>query len=72
MPLVVVLGAILLNLALVGLALARYPSIFAAERIPWVVADLILLLSYAGLVRAVAKKMTAARPRLYRRRPIRT
>jgi hypothetical protein len=55
--LVVLLGAVVLNLALIALALARYPSIFANERIPGVVADVILLVAYAVVPYVVANKV---------------
>ncbi len=66
-PLVVVLGAVVLNLALIALALARYPSIFAAERIPVVVADVIVLLAYIVVALVIAKKVDGGAARALQR-----
>jgi hypothetical protein len=55
--LMVVLGAVALNLTLVGLALIRYPAVAGAERIPWVLADIGLLLAYAALAGIVARRL---------------
>lgn len=55
----VVVGAMLagvaLNLALVGLALVRYPAIFGAERVPFVLMDVAILSVYGAFAVAMAR-----------------
>lgn len=58
-PLILILGAVALNLLFVAWALARYPGIFAAERILWVLADIAVLLSYAVLAWIIARRLAA-------------
>jgi len=38
------LTGVVLNLALIGRAIARYPAIFGAERVPFIVVDVAVLL----------------------------
>jgi hypothetical protein len=48
------LAGVALNLALVGLAVARYPAIFGAERVPFVLVDVAILLGYGAAAVAIA------------------
>jgi hypothetical protein len=43
-----ILAGVALNLALVVLAIVRYPVIFGAERVPFVLVDVAILLGYAA------------------------
>jgi len=48
------------NLAIVAVGLARYPLIFAQERAPWVVFDLVILVAYAAAGFVAARLITHA------------
>jgi hypothetical protein len=50
-----ILTGVALNLALVVLAIVRYPAIFGAERVPFVLVDVAILLGYAAAAVAVAR-----------------
>jgi hypothetical protein len=58
------LTGVVLNLALIGLAIARYPAIFGAERLPFIVVDVAVLLGYGaaavGAVRIADKRTVRA------------
>ena len=49
------LAGVALNLALIGLAVARYPAIFGAERVPFIVVDVAILLGYGAAAWGVAR-----------------
>lgn len=43
------LAGVVLNLALIGLALVRHPNILGSERVPFVIVDVAVLLGYAAV-----------------------
>jgi hypothetical protein len=59
------LAAVGLNVALVGVAASRYPAVLAGGRLPWVVADVAILLAYGAVGTMVVGKGAKA-PRLWR------